>query len=174
MDRVNFMDEEIRKALKSVSHAQMSEIWQKAKDRDFEGLDDEKQRIAKIMVEHEDELSLQFEHPDLSYDPETDPDTEYDPLLHITIHALVEAQLELADPIEAVKFFNAMRQKKCNRHDAIHLVGQILIYFIFEVSEHQKPFDLDAYRKLLDKYKSCNPEELMGLLENEPLLSDTD
>ena len=168
------MDEEILKALKPVSHTQMTEIWLKAKDRDFDGLDDEKQRIAKIMVEHEDELSDQFENAHLTYDPDQNPDTEYDPFLHITIHSIVEAQLELGDPIEVVQFFNAMGQKKYPRHDAIHLVGQILIYLIFEMSEYQKPFDLDTYRKLLDKYKSRNPEELMDLLENEPLLSDTD
>ena len=167
------MDEEIRKALKSVSYTQMSEIWLKAKDRDFDGLDDEKLRLAKIMVEHEDELILQLEQAHIVYDPEFNPDTGYDPFLHITIHAIVEAQLELGDPIEVVEFFNAMRQKKYHRHDAIHLVGQILIFLIFEMSEYQKPFDLDTYRKLLDKYKSCDPEALTDLLENEPLLSDT-
>ena len=168
------MDEEIRKALELVSRDQMSEIWLKAKGRDFEGLDDETLRIAKIMVEHEDEVFKQLEYAHLNYDPDQDPETEYDPYLHITIHAIVEAQLELGDPIEVVQFFNAMCQKKYGRHDAIHLVGQILIYLIFEMSEYQKPFDLDTYRKLLDKYKTCDPEALMDLLENEPLLSDTD
>lgn len=167
------MDEVILKELTSVSYIQMSAIWQKAKDRDFKGLDDEKQRLAKIMVEHEDELFSQFEYANLTYDPDQNPDTEYDPFLHITIHSIVEAQLELGDPIEAVQFFNAMRQKKYSRHDAIHLVGQILTCLIFEMSEHQKPFDLETYRKLLGKYKSRNPEKLMDLLENEPLLSET-
>jgi hypothetical protein len=41
------------------------------------------------------------------------------------------------------------------------------------MSEHQKPFDLETYRKLLGKYKSCDPGKLMDLLDNEPLLSDT-
>jgi hypothetical protein len=167
------MDEVILKELTSVSYIQMSEIWQKAKDRDFKGLDDEKQRLAKIMVEHEDELFSQFEYANLTYDPDQNPDTEYDPFLHITIHSIVEAQLELGDPIEAVQFFNAMRQKKYHRHDSIHLVGQILTCLIFEMSEHQKPFDMETYRKLLGKYKSRNPEKLMDLLENEPLLSET-
>ena len=166
------MDEVILKELTSVSYIQMSAIWQKAKDRDFKGLDDEAQRIAKIMVEHEDELYRQFEHADLIFDPEVNPDIKYDPFLHITIHSIVEAQLELGDPIEAVQFFNAMRQKKYSRHDAIHLTGQILTCLIFEMSEHQKPFDLETYRKLLNKYKSRNPEKLMDLLENEPLLSE--
>jgi len=168
------MDEEIRKLLKDLSRTQMSAIWEKAKDRNFKGLDDEAQRIAKIMVEHEDELYRQFEHADLIFDPEVNPDAEYDPFLHISIHSIIEAQLEHNDPLEIVEFFNAMRQKKYSRHDAIHLAGQILTCLIFEMSEHQKPFDLETYRKLLGKYKSRNPEKLMDLLENEPLLSETD
>ena len=167
------MDEEIRKLLKDLSRTQMSAIWEKAKDRNFKGLDDEAQRIAKIMVEHEDELYRQFEHADLIFDPEVNPDAEYDPFLHISIHSIIEAQLEHNDPLEIVEFFNAMRQKKYSRHDAIHLAGQILTCLIFEMSEHQKPFDLETYRKLLGKYKSRNPEKLMDLLENEPLLSET-
>jgi len=167
------MDEEIRKLLKDLSRTQMSAIWEKAKDRNFKGLDDEAQRIAKIMVEHEDELYRQFEHADLIFDPEVNPDAEYDPFLHISIHSIIEAQLEHNDPLEVVEFFNAMRQKKYSRHDAIHLAGQILTCLIFEMSEHQKPFDLETYRKLLGKYKSRNPEKLMDLLENEPLLSET-
>ena len=167
------MDEVILKELTAVSYIQMSAIWEKAKDRDFKGIDDEAQRLAKIMVEHEDELYSQFEYANLTYDPDQNPDTEYDPFLHITIHSIIEAQLEHNDPLEVVEFFNAMRQKKYSRHDAIHLAGQILTCLIFEMSEHQKPFDLETYRKLLGKYKSRNPEKLMDLLENEPLLSET-
>jgi hypothetical protein len=168
------MDDAIRKLFNDESRIQMSTIWGKAKERDFEGLDDEAQRIAKIMVAHEDELYRQFEHADLTYDPGSNPDTGYDPFLHITIHSIVEAQLEDNDPLEAVQFFNAMRQKKYSRHDSIHLVGQVLTCLIFEILEHQKPFDLETYRKLLSKYKSRNPEKLMDLLEDEPLLSETD
>jgi hypothetical protein len=168
------IDPDIRKLLQNRSSAQMTAIWQKAKDRDLTGLDDEQQRLAKIMAEHEDDLNLHFENAHLVYDPEQDSDTEYDPFLHITVHAIVEAQLEVGDPIEVVQFFNAMRQKKYHRHDAIHLVGQILSYFIFEMTENQKPFDLETYRRLLDKYKTCDPQELAELLEKEPLLSDTD
>jgi hypothetical protein len=171
--RVKFMDEEISKLMKDGYHIQMSEIWQKAKDRDFNDLDEEQQRIAAIMVDHEDELYRQMEHAELTYDPGISPDTGYDPFLHVTIHSIIEGQLEHNDPLEVVQFFNAMRQKKYSRHDSIHLVGQILTCLIFEILEHQKPFDLETYRKLLLKYKSRNPEKLLDLLENEPLLSET-
>ncbi len=168
------MEEEICKFLQDGTYTRMSEIRQKAKERDFEDLDDEALRIAKIMVEHEDELYKHFEHAELTYDPESTSDTDYNPILHITIHSTVEAQLEQNDPLEVVGFYNAMRQKKYSHHDSIHLVGQILTCLIFEMTENHKPFDLEIYRQLLDKYKSRNPEKLMDWLENEPLLSETD
>ena len=166
------MDEKIRNLLKPVSHDQMSGLWEKAKERDLQGLDDDSQRLVKIMVDHEDELYAQFEHADLTYDPELNPDPDYDPFLHISIHSVVEAQLDQNDPLEAVEFFNAMCRQKYSRHEAVHLIGQILIYFVFDVVENQKPFDQETYCKLLAKYKSRDPKELMDLLETEPLLSE--
>ena len=146
------MDEKIRNLLKPVSHAQMSVLWEKAKERDLTGLDDDSQRLVKIMVDHEDELYGQFEHADLTYDPELNQEADYDPFLHISIHLLVETQLDQNDPLEAIEFFNAVRRQKYSRHDAVHLIGQILGYFIFEVMVNQKSFDLETYRQVLTKY----------------------
>ena len=166
------MNEEIRNHLRQVSREKMYELWGRAKERNYEGLNDEEKRIAKIMVEHEDEFHNQFEFADLTYDHDYDPDTEYNPFLHITIHSIVEAQLEQKEPIETLQFYNAIRKKKCSHHDTIHFVGQILSCLIFDVMKHKQPFNLELYRKLLKKYKSRNPEKFMELLENDPLLPD--
>ena len=168
------MADQISNLLKMVSHERMSELWEKAKQRDLQGLDDGKQRLVKIMVDHENELINQFEHTDLTYDPELNQEAGYDPYLHISIHLLVETQLDQNDPLEVVEFFNAMRRHKYSRHEAVHLIGQILGYFFFEVLENQKPFDLETYRKLLTKYKSRDPKKLLALLEDEPLLNEAD
>ena len=150
----------------------MYDLWERAKERDYEGLTDEEERIAKIMLDHEDEFHNQFEFADLTYDHEYDPDTEYDPFLHITIHSTIEAQLEQKDPIETYQFYNAIRNKKYSHHDTIHFIGQILSCLIFDMMKNKTPFDLDLYRKLLKKYKTRNPEKLMDLLENDPFLAD--
>jgi hypothetical protein len=166
------MDEEHRKILRQVSREKMHELWRRAKERDYEGLNDEEHRIAKIMVEHEDEFHNQLEFADLTYDHEYDPDTEYNPFLHITIHSIVEAQLDQKEPIETLQFYNALRKKKYSHHDTIHFVGQILACLIFDVMKFKRPFNLELYQKLLKKYKTRNPEKLADLLENDPLLSD--
>ena len=43
---------------------------------------------------------------------------------------------------------------------------------MFDMMKYEKPFDTELYRKLLKKYKTRNPEKLMDLLEDDPLLSD--
>ena len=166
------MDDEIRKILRRVSREEMYELWGRAKERNYEGLNDEEQRLARIMVEHEDEFHNQFEFADLTYDHDYDPDTEYNPFLHITIHSIAETQLAQKEPIETLQFYNAIRKKKYSHHDAIHFVGQILSCLIFDVMQNKRPFNLDVYRTLLKKYKTRNPEKLMDLLEKDPLLSD--
>ncbi len=166
------MDEEIQKLLREVSRKDMYDLWEKAKAGDFEDLSDEQERIARIMLEHQDEFYNQFEFADLTYDHEYDPDSEYNPFLHIVIHSTVEAQLEQKDPIEAFQFYNAIRKKKYSHHDAIHFIGQILVCLIFDVMKYKSPFDLETYRKLLKKYKTRNPEKLMDSLENDPLLPE--
>ena len=166
------MDDETRKILRQISREEMYELWGRAKERNYEGLNEEEQRIAKIMVEHEDEFHNQLEFADLTYDHDYDPDTEYNPFLHITIHSIVEAQLELKEPIETLQFYNAVRKKKYSHHDTIHFVGQILSCLIFDVMKYKKPFNSELYRKLLKKYKTRNPEKLMDLLESDRLLPD--
>ena len=98
------MDEETRKILRQISREEMYELWGRAKERNYEGLNDEKQRIAKIMVEHEDEFHNQLEFADLTYDHDYDPDTEYNPFLHITIHFVGQ--------ILSCLIFDVMKYKK--------------------------------------------------------------
>ena len=166
------MEEEILKILNKDSRQDLYALWGRAKEGNFEGLSDDEERLARIMLDHQDEFYNQFEYADLTYDHDFDPDTEYDPFLHIAIHSTAEAQLEQRDPVEAYQFYNAVRKKKYSHHDAIHFMGQILICLIFDVIEYKRPFDLETYRHLLKKYKTRNPEKLMDLLENDPLLSD--
>jgi len=166
------MDEEIQKFLRQTSREEMYELWGRAKEGDYEGLDDEKKRLAKIMLEHADEFHNQFEFADLTYDHEFDPDTEYNPFLHVIIHSIAETQLAQKDPIETLQYYNAIRRKKYSHHDTIHFIGQFISCMIFEIMKYNRPFNLDVYRKLLKKYKTRNPEKLMDLLEKDPLLSD--
>jgi hypothetical protein len=156
------------KLFREVNREHVHAIWQKAQSGDMEGLGEEEHQLAKIMLDHSDEYFNQFEFADVLADREFDPEREVNPFLHITLHAIVEKQVQDRDPIEAFQFYNAMLKNKCTRHEAIHLLGAILIKFIFPVLKERGKFSLDGYRNLLKKYKSRKPEKICDLLEKEP------
>ncbi|MGD2093083.1 MAG: DUF1841 family protein [Candidatus Aminicenantes bacterium] len=95
-------------------------FWVKAKAGDYKDVSDEEIQMMNIMLEHEDEYSEIFENAHLLSDDEFGPDSEGNPFMHITIHSIIENQLELRDPIEVYQFYLAMLKKKCPRHEVIH------------------------------------------------------
>ncbi len=160
------MKDEALKLFRSASREHLHFLWEKAKNDDLDGLDDEDRRLAEAMLMHEDEFFNVFEFADVLHDREFDPGTDVNPFLHITIHNAVENQLAAKDPIEVFQFYNAMRKKKCSHHDTIHLIGAIFVPLMFDTMKHQKPFDNDRYVSLLKKYKSRKPDKIWKLLDS--------
>ena len=155
------------KELQQLNREHFYHLWRKANKGELDGLTEEEQRLAKIMLAHSDEYFNQFEFADTLADHQFDPESEVNPFLHVTLHAVAEKQIEDREPIEAFQFYNGMIRSKCTRHEAIHLLITILIKFLFPVLKEKVKFDLDGYRNLLKRYKSRNPEKIIGLLEKE-------
>lgn len=155
----------------SLNH--MKDIWEKVKANELGTLSEEEQQLGRIMLEHKDEFSSGFELTDQEHDPEADPETVVNPFVHIMIHSVVENQLADKEPIEVFQFYNAMRKKKCSHHDAIHLIGFILVPLMYPLFEGDDSFDVVTYCDLLKKYKTRNPEKIVQLLEKEPMLYDS-
>jgi hypothetical protein len=152
--------------LRGINRKHFHEIWKKAQSGKLQGLTEEEQRLGKIMLDHSDEYFNQFEFADALADHEYDPETEVNPFLHVILHAVAEKQVEDRDPIEAFQFYNAMLRKKCNRHEAIHLLSSILVKFIFQILKDKKPFPLESYCKILKEYKSRSPKKIHRLVED--------
>ncbi len=167
-------EDDIFGSLRVLQREEMHAIWEKAKNFELEELDPEEKRIAKIMLDHQDEFFNDFEFSDVTADREYDPETEANPFLHIYIHSVIETQLETKDPIEALQFYNAIRQKKYPHHDTLHLLGAILAPLMFATLQTKTPFQIDIYKKLLTKYKKRRPDKIFDLLEKEPLLPISD
>jgi len=163
------MIESMFSLLRPANRQHLHRIWRKASRGEVDVMSAEERLIAGIMHEHADEYFNQFEFADVIGEPGLDPETNNDPFSHIALHAAVENQLKNRDPIEAFQFYNAMRRKKCSHHDAIHLLGAILLHYLAPVLELKKGrFELEGYLRLLKKYKSRQPEKIMSALENEP------
>ena len=158
------MDDSAFETLRGINRKHFYGIWKKAQKKELNDLNEEEQRLGKIMLDHSDEYFNQFEFADALVDHEYNPESEVNPFLHVMLHAIAEKQIEDRDPIEAFQFYNAMLRKKCSRHEAIHLLNIILTKFIFKILKEKKPFPLESYRKVLKEYKSRKPEKIDQLL----------
>ena len=156
------MDLELRKK----SHEQFRSIWKAAQTGDLDSLSDEQRSLAGIMIEHE-QYHDQFEIANMFYDYDYDAGSKTNPFLHITLHQVIQDQLEQREPIEALQFYNSMRRHKVSRHEAIHCIAAILSFLFYDLSARKEEFDNEKYRSLLRKYKNKKPEKLMDALEKE-------
>lgn len=168
------MSDDVDKTARSEQRKMFHALWERAKKNDYDGLDDEQRRICEALKLHEDEFHNVFEFADVIHDGEYNPEDEVNPFLHISIHTAVQAQIESKDPIEVSQFYNAMRKKKCDHHDALHLIGAILAPLMFDTMRNLMPFDTDRYVSLLKKYKTRKPEKIMDFLEGEFRDDETD
>ena len=149
------MDEETRKLLRSLNMKELQSIWEDSKAG--KALEGEEKLIAHLMKQHP-EFHQEFEMADVyaDIDLQYDPDKEVNPFLHIAIHAIVENQLVANDPPEVAEFFKRRKYKKETRHETSHMVGVFIMEQIFEILKNSVPFDLDRYKRDLEKYAVYN------------------
>jgi hypothetical protein len=151
------MDGKTRDILQSISRKKFHQIWDDLKAG--KSLEGEERVIAHAMEQHP-EFHQQFEMADVYADInlQYDPDKEVDPFLHIAIHSIVENQLAANDPPEVAEFFKRRKYKKETRHETSHMVGLLITDQIFEILKNRVPFDLDRYKRDLEKYAVYNIE----------------
>jgi hypothetical protein len=159
------MDDKMRNDLRDINRENYIELWKKAKADDYDDVTNEEKRLMKILLDHEEEFSEIFENADILAGYEFDPETEQNPFMHITMHSIVENQLENRDPIEVYQFYLAMLKKKCSRHEVIHLISAIFVHLLYRVLKNNEPFDIERYKLLLKKYKNRKPHKVWALLE---------
>ena len=149
------MDEETRKLLRSLNMKEFHNIWEDSKAG--KALEGEEKVIAHLMKQHP-EFHQEFEMADVyaDIDLQYDPDKEVNPFLHIAIHAIVENQLAANDPPGVAEFFKRRKYKKETRHETSHMVGLLIMEQIFEMFKNAVPFDLDRYKRDLEKYAVYN------------------
>jgi hypothetical protein len=153
--------------LKILTRERFHSIWEAAKAGSTAELNDEDKKLAQIMLQHQEEFHNQLEFADVISDHDFDPEHETNPFLHILLHSVVENQLELRDPIEVYQFYLSMRQKKCDHHEAVHLVSVVFVFFLFETLKYKIPFDNAGYRNSLKRHKDKKPEKIMAAMEKE-------
>lgn len=161
----------VESILRSITRERFHDIWAAAKAGKASELNGEDQKLAQIMLLHQEEYHNQFEFADVMSEHTFDPKSETNPFLHILLHLVAENQLELRDPIEVYQFYLSMRRKgKCDHHEAVHLVSSIFVHFLFETMKYKKYFDNAGYTKTLKRLESKKPEKIMSAMERGKII----
>ncbi len=119
------------------------DAWQKAQaDLPLNAMEVRIARVIKIHPEYhhffndmEDFLERDFQ-----------VDDGMNPYLHLSLHLAIEEQLATKQPIEAAKLMEVqMIEKKADRHDALHMILEVLAETVYESQREGREIDPLAY-----------------------------
>ena len=127
--------------LKLLTRRHMRLVWEEAQlGATFAG---EEARLVEAMREHSEYHHLWGRLDELS-DEELEQDG-VNPMLHITVHSIVENQLADGNPPQVDVVLKALTLQGLSRHEAIHRIGSVLSEEIFHILKDGRPFDERLY-----------------------------
>ncbi len=141
------MNNEISQAMRAVSRDELHELWLRIKEG--EPLEGDEAVFARMMREHT-EYHKVWERLDEIGGDELVVDG-VNPILHISVHCIIENQLEQNTPSEVRKALDALLKRGALRHEAIHAIAYEFNMELFPVLKHSRPFNNNAYKRRLEK-----------------------
>jgi hypothetical protein len=103
----------------------------------------EQTRMVQAMGEHPEFYDLWARLGNLSKQEIERDGTN--PLMHITLHTIVETQVAEGDPPEVRRAIQTLVRRGVSRHEAIHGVARLFADELYSVLFEQRAFDRAAY-----------------------------
>ena len=141
------MKDEFAQAMSAISRDRLHNLWLRAKAG--KSLEGEDAVLARMMQEHV-EYHKVWERLDKFSDDELVLDG-VNPILHISMHSIIEQQLEQNDPPEVRKALDSLLRRGASRHEAVHAIAYEFNMELFPVLKHSRPFNNLAYKRRLEK-----------------------
>ena len=141
-------------------------IWSKMQAGLIDEMSEAEYSIARILLEHP-EYEEFFDDDEILDGREFDTGKEGNPFLHVSIHKMVEDQLQAGRPEEVQAFFDGMVERGRDRHEIVHAIMKILVRLISDAGMKGKPLDVRRYRLLLDRYRDLPLDEVEEALDRE-------
>jgi hypothetical protein len=141
-------------------------IWNMIQAGLLDELDEAEYRIAKILLAHPEYEDI-FDDDEILDGREFDIGSDGNPFLHISIHKMVEDQIESGRPEEVLSFLESMKDKGNERHEIIHAIMKILVRLISDAVHNQKSLNVNRYQNVLSRYRKINLDEVPEALDRE-------
>ena len=141
------MNDEISQAMRAMSRDQMHDLWLRAKEG--EPLEGEEVILARLMQEHVEYGDVWERLDELG--GEELVVNGVNPIMHISMHGVIENQLEQNTPPEVRKALDGLLKRGVSRHEAIHAIAYEFNMELFPVLKDLRPFNNGAYKRRLEK-----------------------
>lgn len=141
------MNDEISRAMKAINRDKLYDLWHRAKEGD--ALEGEEAILARMMQEHVEYHKVWERLNEISGEEFMIDDVN--PIMHVSMHSVIENQLEQNTPPEARKALDALLKRDVSRHEAIHAIAYEFNMELFPVLKHSRPFNNIAYKRRLEK-----------------------
>jgi predicted secreted Zn-dependent protease len=122
-------------------------LWLRAEEG--ESLEGEEAVLVRVMQKHVEYHKVWERLDEMSGD-----DLVIDgvnPILHISMHSVIENQLEQNNPPEVQKALDDLLKRGVSRHEAIHAIAYEFNMELFPVLKHSRSFNNNAYKRRLEK-----------------------
>jgi len=141
------MKDEISQAMTAISRDQLHDLWLRAKRG--ESLEGEEAILARMMQEHVEYVNA-WERLD-EFSGEELLINGVNPIMHISMHSVIENQLEQNSPPEVRKALDGLLKRGVSHHEAIHAIAYEFNMELFPVLKYSRPFNNSAYKRRLEK-----------------------
>lgn len=136
--------------LRQVTREHIRSVWARS-SQDQPILNDEDRVLLQVMQMHPEYSDL-WARLDQVADEEIERDGT-NPILHITIHQIIENQLALAQPPEVAKTMERLLKRGKNRHEVLHEIGSVFTQELFDILKYNLPFNQPRYIRNLRRLR---------------------
>jgi len=144
--------------MKTISRDNLHDLWIRAKEG--EPLESEEAILARMMKEHVEYVDVWERLDELG--GEELVVNGVNPIMHISMHGVIENQLERDTPPEVRKALDGLLKRGVSRHEAIHAIAYELNMELFPVLKHSRPFNNAAYKRRLKKLARSSSSNIAG------------
>lgn len=141
------MDDSYLQTLRIISRDDLHDLWLRAKEGEL--LESEEAVLARMMQEHVEYVDIWERLDKLGGDELVV--NGVNPIMHISMHSVIENQIEQNDPPEVRKALDSLLKRSVSRHEAIHTIAYEFNMELFPVLKHSRPFNNGAYQRRLEK-----------------------
>lgn len=160
------LEKTMERLARQVHRRTLHKVWRSVKEGSEEELGPQERKLFAILCEHT-EYAPYFEDEALLDGGEFAGGETVNPFLHISLHQMVEDQLEAETPIEAVLLCEALEMAGHSRHDAVHAVITVLVPLIHESLVTKQPFNRGRYIHFLRACRKLPLDEIGPFMERE-------